>query len=97
MRDEATAIGDRVAALKEPWYLNAIGESRVFRFLLGFVMAWAGALIVWVAVLLGRPSRLSAQTLYYAKTPDATNDAAFQHHDYCKLRRHGCVRLTASA
>src|SRR3979490_3138270 len=70
MRDEAAVVGERVAALKEQWYLNAFRESRVRRFLLGFLTGSAHALIVWVVVLLGRPLLLSAQTLHYAKSPD---------------------------
>src|ERR1700732_480355 len=72
MRDEATVVGDRVTALREPWHLNAIGQSRVLRFLLGFLTGWAGAFIVWVVVLLG-PLLLSAQTLHYSKSPDVKN------------------------
>jgi len=72
MRDEATVVGDRVAALQEPWHLNAIGQSRLLRFPLGFLTGWASAFIVWVVVLLG-PLLLSAQTLHYSKSPDVRN------------------------
>ena len=46
MRYEATAVCDRVAALKQAWYLNAVPESPVRRFPLGFLTGSAGALIV---------------------------------------------------
>ena len=52
MRHEATAVGDIAAARKETWHLNARGESRVLRFLFGFLMGSAGIHIVWVVVLL---------------------------------------------
>ena len=70
MRDEAAVVGERVAAFKEAWHLNAVRESRVRRFLLGFLTRSAGALIVWLVVLLGRPLLLSAKTLHCAKSPD---------------------------
>ena len=65
MRYEATAVDDRVATVKEVWHMNAVRESPVRRFILGFLGS-AGVLIVWVVVLLGRPLLLSAQTLHYA-------------------------------
>ena len=71
--DNAAVFGERVTALKEAWHLNAIRESRVRTLLLGFLTGSAGALIVWVVVLLGRPLLLSAQTLRYAKNPDVRN------------------------
>ena len=43
MRDEGTVVGDRVAALKEAGHLNAVRESRVRRFVLGFLTGSAGA------------------------------------------------------
>src|SRR5260370_25251646 len=70
MRYEATAVGDRLVALKEARHLNVVPESRVRRFPLGFLTGSEGALIVWLVVLLGRPMLLSAQTLHYAKSPD---------------------------
>ena len=73
MRYEATAVGDGVVALKEAWHLNAVPESPVRRFPLGFLTGSPGALIVWLVVLLGLPLLLSAQTLHYAKSPDAEN------------------------
>src|ERR1700730_6777464 len=88
MRDEANVVGNRVAALKEPWHLNAIGESRVLRFLFGFQTGWAGALIVWVVVLLGRPLLVSAQTLPYAKSPDARKGE--------KVYKGGCIACHGS-
>src|ERR1700722_4699299 len=88
MRDEATVVGDRVAALKEAWHLKAISESRALRFLLGFVTGWAGALIVSVVVLLGRPLLLSAQTLHYSKSPDVRNGK--------KVYNGGCIACHGS-
>ena len=54
MRDEATVVGDRVAALKEDWHLHAVRESRVCRFSLGFLAGSAGSLIVCLVAFLGR-------------------------------------------
>src|ERR1700681_1915946 len=88
MRHEATAVSDRVAALKETWQLNAIGESRALRFLFGFLTGSAGALIVWVVVLLGRPLLLSAQTLHYAESPDVKNGE--------KVYKGGCIACHGS-
>src|ERR1700724_3617902 len=73
MREEATVVGDRVAALKEPWHLKVISESRALRFPLGFLTGSAGALIVCVGVFFCRPLLLSAQTLHYATSPDVRN------------------------
>ena len=87
MRDEATVVGDRVAALQEPWHLNAIGPSRVLRFPLGFLTGWAGAFIVWVVVLLG-PLLLSAQTLHYPKSPDVRNGQ--------RVYKGGCIACHGS-
>src|SRR6202171_2272685 len=83
MRYEATAFGDRVAALGEAWHLNAVPESPVRRFSLGFLTVSAGALIVSLVVLLGRPLPLSAQTLHYAKSPDVKNGQ--------KVYKGGCI------
>src|SRR6202165_640889 len=88
MRDEATAVGDRVAALKETWHLYTIAESRVLRYLLGFLTGSAGALIVWLVVLLGRPLLLSAQTLHYAKSPNVRNGE--------KVYKGGCIACHGS-
>src|ERR1700680_4116114 len=89
MRDEAAAVvGERVAALKESWHLNTVRESRVLRYLLGFLTGSAGALIVWVVVLLGRPLLLSAQTLHYAKSPDVRNGE--------KVYKGGCTACHGS-
>src|SRR6202011_4373182 len=88
MRNEAAVVGERVAALKEPWHWNALRESRVRRFLLGFLTGSAGALIVWVVVLLGRPLPLSAQTLHYAKSPDVRNGE--------KVFKGGCIACHGS-
>ena len=87
MRDEATVVGDRVAALQEPWHLNAIGQSRVLRFPLGFLTEWAGPFIVWVVVLLG-PLLLSAQTLHYSKSPDVRNGE--------RVYKGGCIACHGS-
>src|SRR5258707_1641094 len=73
MRYEATAVGDRVAALKQAWHLNVVPKSPVRRFSLRFLKGSAGALIVWLVVLPGCPLLLSAQTLHYAKSPDVKN------------------------
>src|SRR5258708_7596997 len=73
MRYEATAVGDRVAALKQSWHLNVVPKSPVRRFALRFLTGSAGALIVWLVVLPGCPLLLSAQTLHYTKSPDAKN------------------------
>src|SRR5216684_3531743 len=88
MRHEATAVGDGVAALKEAWHLNTIGESRLLRYLLGFLTGSAGALIVWVVVPLGRPLLLSAQTLHYAKSPNVRNGE--------KVYKGGCIACHGS-
>src|ERR1700730_19197823 len=88
MRYEATAVGDRVAALNEAWHLNAVPESPVRRFPLGFLTGSAGALIVWVVVLLGRPLLVSAQTLPYAKSPDARKGE--------KVYKGGCIACHGS-
>jgi cytochrome c2 len=88
MRDEAAAVGERVAALKEAGHVNALRESRVRRCLLGFLTGSAGALIVWVVVLLGRPLLLSAQTLHYAKSPDVRNGE--------KVYKGGCIACHGS-
>src|SRR5258708_1233703 len=73
MSYEATAVGDRVAALKQAWHLNVFPKSLVRRFPLRFLTGSAGALVVWLVVLPGCPLLLSAQTLHYAKSPDAKN------------------------
>jgi mono/diheme cytochrome c family protein len=88
MRYEATAVGDRVAALKEAWRLNAVPESPVRRFPLGFLTGSAGARIVWLVVLLGLPLLLSAQTLHYAKPPNVKNGQ--------KIYNGGCITCHGS-
>src|ERR1700676_2269522 len=88
MRDEATAVGDRVAALKETWHLDTIAESPVLRYRLGFLTGSAGGRIIWLVVLLGRPLLLSAQTLHYAKTPDVRNGE--------KVYKGGCIACHGS-
>src|ERR1700730_18579005 len=88
MRYEATTVGDRVAALKEAWHLIAVPKSPVRRFPLGFLTGSAGALIVWLVVLLGRPLVLSAQTLHYSKTPDVKNGQ--------KVYNDGCIACHGS-
>src|SRR6202023_3403165 len=88
MRCEATAVGDRVAPLKEAWHLNAVPESPVRRFPLGFLTGSAGALVVWLVVLLGLPLLLSAQTLHYAKSPDVKNGQ--------KVYNGGCIACHGS-
>src|ERR1700732_5494669 len=88
MRYEATAVGDGVVALKEARHLNAVRESRVRRFPLGFLTGSAGALIVCVVVFLGRPLLLSAQTLHYAKSPDVRNGE--------KVYKGGCIACHGS-
>ena len=88
MRYEATAVGDRVAALKEAWHLNAVPDSPVRRFPRGFLTGLAGAFIVCLVVLLGRPLLFSAQTLHYAKSPDARNGE--------KVYKGGCIACHGS-
>src|SRR3984893_18696009 len=88
MRYEATAVGDGVVALKEAWHLIAVPKSPVRRFPLGFLTGSAGALIVWLVVLLGRPLVLSAQTLHYSKTPDVKNGQ--------KVYNDGCIACHGS-
>jgi cytochrome c2 len=88
MRYEATAVGDRVAALKEAWRLNAVPESPVRRFPLGFLTGSAGARIVWLVVLLGLPLLVSAQTLHYAKPPNVKNGQ--------KIYNGGCIACHGS-
>src|ERR1700730_4870960 len=83
MRYEETAVCDRVAPRKEAWHSNAVPESQVRSFPLGFLTGSAGALIVWLVVLLGRPLVLSAQTLHYSKTPDVRNGE--------KVYKGGCI------
>src|ERR1700676_2995739 len=83
MKYEATAVGDRVAALKQAWHLNAVPESPVRRFSLRFLTGSAGTLIVWLVVLFGRPLLLSAQTLHYANSPDVKNGQ--------KVYNGGCI------
>src|SRR3984893_18940657 len=85
MRYEATAVGDRVAALKGAWHLNAVPESPVRRFPLGFL---TGTLIVSLVVLVGRTLLLSAQTLHYAKSPDVRNGE--------KVYKGGCIACHGS-
>ena len=63
MRDEVAVVDERVAALKEAWHLNAVRESRVRRFVLEFLTGSAGALILWVVVLLGRPLLLERKRI----------------------------------
>jgi len=82
MRDEATEVSVRVAALKADWHLNAVRESSVRRFLLGFLTGSVGVLIVWITVF-GRPLLASGQTLHYVKTPDVTNGE--------KIYNGGCI------
>src|SRR5712672_1531285 len=88
MRVDATAVGDRVAALKEAWHVNAVAGSPLRRFLLGFLTGSAGPLIVWLAVLLGGPLLLCAQTLHYAKSPDVKNGQ--------KVYNGGCIACHGS-
>src|ERR1700686_1469911 len=88
MRDEATSVGDRIAALKQAWHLNAVPESPMRKFSLGFLTGSAGALIVWLVVLLGCPLLLSAQTLHYAKSPDVRNGE--------KVYKGGCIACHGS-
>ena len=75
-------IGDRLVALKEAWHLNAVHESPVRRFILGFLGS-AGLLAVCLVMILGRPLLLSAQTLRYTKRPDIRNGE--------KVYKGGCI------
>src|SRR6202790_979304 len=88
MRDGEAVVGKTVAACGEAWHLNAARESRVRRFLLGFLARSVAALIVWVVVLLGRPLPLSAQTLPYANSPDARKGE--------KVYKGGCIACHGS-
>jgi Cytochrome C oxidase, cbb3-type, subunit III/Putative MetA-pathway of phenol degradation len=82
MRDEATEVGVRVAALKEDLHLDPVRELSVRRFLLGILTGSVGVLIVWI-MLFGRPLLVSGQTLHYAKIPDVTNGE--------KIYKGGCI------
>src|SRR5260370_34200100 len=73
MRDESAAVGERVVPLKEAWRLSGVHESRLRRFFLGALTGSAGALIVWLVVLLWRPLLVFAQTLPYATSPEGWN------------------------
>src|ERR1700756_217449 len=89
MRYEWTAAGDRVAAPKRTWRLNAVIESPRRRFSLGFLAGSAGALIVlWLVALFGVPLLVSAQTLHYASTPNAENGE--------KVYKGGCITCHGS-
>src|SRR5712671_54697 len=88
MRDEAAVVGDSVAKWKELCHWNTARGSRVRRCLLGFLTGTAGALIVWIVVLFGRPLLLSAQTLHYAKSPDIRNGE--------KVYKGGCIACHGS-
>src|ERR1700686_4835612 len=85
---EATAVGDRVAALKQARHLNVFPESLVRRFSLGSLTGSAGALLVWLVVFSGRPLLLSAQTLHYANSPNVKNGQ--------KVYNGGCVACHGS-
>jgi mono/diheme cytochrome c family protein len=88
MRDEAVVVGEGVAALKEARHPNTARESRMRTLLLAFLAGSAGLFIVWVVVFLGRPALLSAQTLHYAKSPDAENGE--------KVYKGGCIACHGS-
>ncbi len=88
MRYEATAVGDRVAALKEARHLNAVPKSPVRRFPLGFLTGSAGARLVWLVALFGLPLLLSAQTIHYAKPPNVKNGQ--------KIYNGGCIACHGS-
>ena len=88
MRYAATAVRDRVATVKEAWHLNAVPESPVRKSPLRFLTGSAGALILWLVVLLGRPLLLYAQTIHYAKTPDVRNGE--------KVYKGGCIACHGS-
>ncbi len=79
--------GDRVAPPRGG-SLNAVRESRVFRFLHGSLTGSASALIVWVVVLLSPPLLLSAQTLHYTNSPDVRNGE--------KVYKGGCIACHGS-
>src|ERR1700676_1538073 len=88
MRDEAAVIAEEIAALKEDRHWNTFRESLVARGLPGFVKGSAGFLILWVVMLFGSPSLLSAQTLHYAENPDVTNGE--------KVYKGGCIACHGS-
>jgi hypothetical protein len=85
---EATAVGDRVATLKQARHLNVFPESLVRRFSLGSLTGSAGALLVWLVVFPGRPLLLSAQTLHYANSPNVKNGQ--------KVYNDGCIACHGS-
>jgi mono/diheme cytochrome c family protein len=88
MRYEATAVGDRVAALEETWHLNAVPESPLRKFPLRFPPGPANARIAWLVVLLGLPLLLSAQTIHYTKPPNVKNGQ--------KIYNGGCIACHGS-
>jgi mono/diheme cytochrome c family protein len=88
MRYEATAVGDRVVALKEAWHLNAVPESRVRRFPLRFLPGPANARIAWLVAFFGLPLLLSAQTIHYTKPPNVKNGQ--------KIYNGGCIACHGS-
>ena len=88
MRDEATAVSNRVAPLKELCHRNTFRESPACRFLPGLRTRSAGLLILSIVMLLGSPFLLSAQTLHYAENPDATNGE--------KVYKGGCIACHGS-
>src|SRR6202140_2607078 len=88
MRDESAAVGERVVPPKEAWRLSGVHESRVRRFFLGALTGSAGALIVWLFVLFGRPFLFFAPTLHYATSPDARNGE--------RVYKGGCIACHGS-
>ena len=88
MTDEAAEVNGRDPEPEEASRSNAIRESRVRRFLGGLLAGSACVVMVCLVALCGRPLRLSAQTLYYAKPPDARNGE--------KVYKGGCIACHGS-
>src|ERR1700730_11491382 len=68
--------------------LQAIRESRVYRFTAGILKGWTRTVIVCLVVILGGHLLLSAQTLRYTKRPDIRNGE--------KVYKGGCIACHGS-
>jgi len=88
MRNKPTAVGEGVAAVKETRQLNAIRESRVRTLPRGFLAGSAALVIVCLVVLLGHSPLLSAQTLRYKKSRNASNGE--------RVYKGGCIACHGS-
>jgi len=85
---EEPAMKGCCVAEKSAWRLHAIRETRRRRFIAGFLAGSACVVLVCLVALFGRPLRLSAQTLYYVKPPDARNGE--------KVYKGGCIACHGS-